>query len=664
MTQTTALENTSTFMTDAPFWTDRLNEKTFSEMQNGRLEKADQILKQMLSVNEERTIENTLVPYNEILILLDSIAAQSSLMQNVHPAEEFRTTSEKLSQKVSAFGSELSLNRDVFDAISAVDLTDADEITKYYVDKVLRDFRLAGVDKDLETREKIKALKEEIVLIGQEFSRNIRNSKREVIIEDTSELEGLPQDFIENHQPDENGKITLTTDYPDAVPVMSYAKSGKLRKDMYFEFNNRAYPENIDVLEKLAAKRFELANLLGFENYADYVTADKMIKSGSNASEFITKIVEAAKARGKAEYQELLERKRKDTPSAEAVNRWESTYYTELVSKENYSFDSQSIRPYYQYNKVKNGALDVTSRLFGVSFKQRKDVPVWHEAVECWEMFEDGKLVGRFYLDMHPREGKYSHAAQFDIRTGIPERQIPEATLVCNFPEETDDNPGLMEQGDVETFFHEFGHLLHTLFAKHSKWVQLGGISTEWDFVEAPSQMLEEWAKDAKTLQTFAKHYETGEPIPTDLVDQMNRASEFGKGLYVLRQMEYARLSLSIYDRKPEKVDTDKLIKEIAQDYSPFPFVEDTHMQAAFGHLNGYSAIYYTYMWSLVLAKDLFSEFDRSNMFNQDIARKYRQNVLNPGSTKPAEKLVESFLGRKSNFEAYQYWLNSEVAEA
>jgi thimet oligopeptidase len=427
---------------------------------------------------------------------------------------------------------------------------------------------------------------------------------------------------------------------------------------MYFAYNNRAYPQNMAVLDKMAAKRYELANLLGYKTWADYITADKMIKTAANASDFITKIVASSTERSKKEYQELLARKRKDDPNATQINRWETAYYSELVKRENYNSDAQKVRPYFPYQRVKQGVLDVSSKLFGVTFKQVKDAPVWDPLVECWEMYEGGKLIGRFYLDMHPRDGKYSHAAEFTVRNGILNKQIPEATLVCNLPGADPNDPGLMEYDDVVTFFHEFGHLMHALFAGHRKWIGVSGIQTEWDFVEAPSQMLEEWTRDTKTLQSFAKHYKTGEPIPAEFVDQLNRANEFGKGLQVSTQMVYARLSLSIYDRPPTEVNTDKLVKKTYAEISPIPYVEGTHMQTAFGHLDGYSAIYYTYMWSLVMAKDMFSQFDRKDLFAPAIAMKYRKTVLEPGGSKPAEQLVENFLGRKPSFEAYQNWLN------
>ena len=644
---------------DKPFWTNGLPASEFVSIQESRLKQAQAAIDRMLAASGKRTIENTLVPLDEAYTYLDSASQQAGLMQEVHPDKAFREAAENISQKIAAFSTDLSLNRAVYDALVAMDISKADAETKFYVEKTLRQFRLAGVDKDEATRKKIKALNDELVLIGQEFARNIREDKDKVIVNNVAELDGLPQDFIDAHKPGPDGKITLTIDYPDSIPVLNYAKNGDLRKRMYFAYNNRAFPQNMAVLDKMAAKRYELANLLGFKTWADYITADKMIKTAANASDFITKIVAASTERAKREYQELLARKRKDDPKATQIDRWDSSYYSELVKRENYSFDGQKVRPYFPYQKVKQGVLDTSARLFSVSFKEVKNAPVWDPLVECWEIFEGGKLIGRFYLDMHPREGKYNHAAEFNVRNGVSGKQIPEATLVCNLPGADANDPGLMEYDDVVTFFHEFGHLIHTLFAGHRKWIGTSGIQTEWDFVEAPSQMLEEWTRDAKTLQTFARHYKTNEPIPADLVAQMNRANEFGKGLHVGAQMVYARLSLSVYDRPPAEVNTDALVKKIYTEYSPIPLVDGTHMQTAFGHLDGYSAIYYTYMWSLVMAKDMFSRFDRNNLLDPVPAMLYRKTVLEPGGSKPAAELLEDFLGRKPSFDAYQTWLNN-----
>jgi thimet oligopeptidase len=295
-----------------------------------------------------------------------------------------------------------------------------------------------------------------------------------------------------------------------------------------------------------------------------------------------------------------------------------------------------------------------------VEFRKVEGAPVWDPSVECYEMFEGGKLAGRFYLDMHPRANKYNHAAQFDIRTGIAGRQIPEAALVCNLPGGEPGDPGLMEHDDLITTLHEFGHLLHTMFAGNHRWVGIGGIRTEHDFVEAPSQMLEEWGWDAKVLQTFAKHHETGEPIPTAMVEQMKRAKDYGEGLRTRRQMVYADLSLSVYNRDPKALDPEAVMADLVKRYQPFPFVDGTHFTCSFGHLDGYSAVYYTYMWSQVIAKDLFSQFDKSDLLNPATSLRYRKTVLDPGGSKPAAQLVKDFLGRPFNFTAFEKWLNQD----
>ncbi len=649
--------NTSSAQNSQPFLQNISTVEQFTKLQEERLQKAQQILNQLQIQSREYSDEQILRMYDDILLQLDAVASQSSLLENVHPDSAMRNSAEKLSQKAASFGAELSLNRTVYDLLSSLDVKKFDKETQFYVEKTLREFRLSGVDKDEATRKKIKQLLDEIVEIGQEFSRNIRSDVRTVVAENVNELDGLPQDFIQRHPVEKDGTIKLTINYPDAVPVFTYAKNENLRKRMYMEYNNRAYPQNKAVLEKLITKRHELAQLLGYDNYAAYVTANKMVKSEKNAADFIEKIAAASEKKSKEEYAILVKRKKQDVPTATKINLWENSYYSELVRKAEYDFDAQSVRPYFQYEKVKEGILSVTEKLFDVKFKKVQNAPVWHPSVECLEIFENNECIGRLYLDMHPRENKYNHAAQFGIRTGIKGKQLPEAALICNFPGGVEGDPGLMEHSDVTTFFHEFGHLLHSIFAGKKNWAGTSGIQTEWDFVETPSQLLEEWAWDAKVLATFAKHYQTGEPISEKLVQQMKRANEFGKALSVRQQMYYAKLSLSCYDRKPQMLNLDKLSKELREKYTPYSFVDGTHFYSSFGHLDGYSAIYYTYMWSLVIAKDLFTQFDKNNLLKTSTAQKYKEKILAPGGSKPAAELVKDFLGRDFNFDGWKKWL-------
>ena len=643
---------------NAPFYTGKPVGPAFAAIQKQRLTRARAQVAKLLAVTGPRTIENTLVPFNEAQRLLDMAGSQSGLMQEVHPDKATRTAAEKASQAVSAYATELSLNHKLFEAISALDVSGADAPTQYLVKRTLRDFHLAGVDKDEATRAKITALNDSLVLIGQDFANNIRSDKSTVQCT-VAELDGLPADYIAAHKPGADGRITLTVDYTDYLPAMQYAKSDDLRHRLYMAFQNRAWPANIGVLDRMRSRRFELAQLAGFPDWADYITADKMVGSAANARDFIDRVVTASSDRQAREYQQLLAFKQKTEPAATAVNFWEYQYLREQLRKADYNFDSQAIRPYLPYDRVKAGVLDIASKLFDVQFKRVYNVPVWHPSVECYELWDGGKLAGRFYLDMHPRANKYKHAAQFGIRSGIAGRQIPEAALICNLQGGKAGDPGLCDFDDVDTFFHEFGHLMHTMFASHGRWSGIAGISTEQDFVEAPSQMLEEWMRSPEVLATFAKQYQTGEPIPADLVRQMNRANSFGKGLDVRRQMVYAGLSLGCYDKDPASVGTDELTSALVKKYQPFPFIDGTHFQCAFGHLDGYSAVYYTYMWSLVISKDLFSQFDKDHLLAPGVAKRYRDTVLAPGGSKPAAELVSDFLGRPFNEQAWKKWLDS-----
>jgi thimet oligopeptidase len=348
------------------------------------------------------------------------------------------------------------------------------------------------------------------------------------------------------------------------------------------------------------------------------------------------------------------------------VADWEKGYYSELVRQEKYDFDSQAARPYFDFENVRQGIFDVTSRLFGVRYEQVQGLDLWDDEVTAWDIFDGDEQLGRFFLDMHPRDNKYGHAAQFGYRSGVEGERLPVATLVCNFPNPADSEDGvaLMDFGQVSTFFHEFGHLLHTMFAGHRRWAMNSGISTEWDFVEAPSQMLEEWLYDAETLQSFAKHYQTGEPIPAELIAKIRAAEDFGKGINTAHQAFYAALSFNCYARDVESLDTTALVQELQAEYSPFAYVDGAHFQCNFGHLGGYSAIYYTYKWSEVIAKDMFSRFAKEGVLNEETARRYREMVLEPGGSKPAAELVEDFLERPYGFESFKQWLDKGAPDA
>ncbi len=600
----------------------------------------------------------TLRAFDAAFAALGDAAARASLARNVHPDPAMRDVAERCEQEVDALSTELSLDRGLYDALAALDVSGEDPATRHLVEKSLRDFRRAGVDRDDATRARVRALREELVRIGQEFGRNIKDDVRRLEL-DPAELDGLPEDWRRAHPPGPERKVTVTTDNVDYVPVMTYARSERAREALWRLYRLRGHPRNLGVLGRMLARRAELARMLGYPSWAAYVTEDKMIGSADAAAAFVEKIARAAEARMKRDHAQLLARKREDVPGAERVEPWDSAYLQERVKAEQYGFDSQSVRPYFEYRRVKDGVLDVTASLFGIAYRRVEGAPSWHPDVEVHDVFEGDRLLGRIHLDMHPRDGKYKHYAQFTLASGQEGVRLPEGVLVCNFPRPAPGAPALMEHGDVKTFFHEFGHLLHHVLGGHTRWAGQAGVATEWDFVEAPSQMLEEWVWDPGVLSRFARHVETGEPIPAALVARMKAADEYGKGLMVRQQMFYAAASLELHQRDPEGLDTTALVAELQERYTPFRHVEGTFFHESFGHLDGYSAIYYTYMWSLVIAKDLFGPFRRAGLMDAGVARRYRKAILEAGGSKPAAELVKDFLGRPHGFEAYEEWLDA-----
>jgi thimet oligopeptidase len=585
--------------------------------------------------------------WDEVSRHLGDVAAVASLLANVHPVEEVRTTCEQGEVEVDRLVTELRQDRKLFEVFAAADPAGLAPVAARLLEKTLDDFRRAGVDLDEKARRRLTEINERLTEVGQEFGRTIRDDVRTVRVP-PERLAGLPEDWLDAHPVDQDGLVTVTTDYPDSLPARMFVHDADVRRQVTVAFLQRGWPANERLLDELFALRQELATLVGYPDWASYDADVKMIGTGSAIPEFIDRIAEAAEEPMRRDLELLLERYRRDVPGATTIDTADSLYYEELVRQERHDVDSQRVRTYFDFPKVQQGLLDVTSRLFGVSYEPVSDAAVWHDEVTAYDVLVDGARIGRIYLDLHPREGKYKHAAQFTLADGLAGRQLAEGVLVCNF------SRGLMEHDHVVTLFHEFGHLLHHVLAGSGEWTRFAGVATEWDFVEAPSQMLEEWAWDADVLRTFATS-QSGEPIPVDLVERMRAADDFGKGYQARTQMFYAAMSYWFHTDRP--ADLTAAMRDLQARYSPFAYIDGTHMFASFGHLSGYSSAYYTYMWSLVIAKDLFSAFDPDDLFAPEVAARYRDRVLAPGGTKDAADLVADFLGRPYTFDAYAAWL-------
>jgi thimet oligopeptidase len=656
---TTLLSAQTVTVSQPTVWASKPDVAAFEKLETDRLAGAQASIDKLVAVRGTRTIDNTLALFDDATRQINAAGYLAGLMEQVHPDATFRDHATAMLTRVSVVQTAIALNHDVYSALASLDLSHADDATRHYVQRQLLEFRLAGVDKDDATRAKLKELNQKATDLQSAFDRNISDD-RKIVEADPKELDGLPQDYIDRHKPGADGKVQLTTDYPDALPVATFAKSDDLRRRMSIAFNTRAYPKNQEVLMDLLKTRYEIATLIGYPSWADYNAADKMIAKGANIGDFIQQVNDAARPLSEREFEMLLAEKRKSDPGAKQIWDYERAYLSELLRRQQYDFDSQSVRPYFPFMQVKQGILDTAAALFHVSFEQEHNVPSWDPAVETWLVIDHGKPIGRFYLDMHPRPGKYSHAEMAPILDGIRGKQLPEAILVCNFPAPTASDPGLMTYDDVQTFFHEFGHLMHHILGGQQQWAGISGISMESDFVEAPSQMLEEWIRSPQVLAKFARHYKTGEPIPADLVERMNRAAAFGRAGWVERQNGFTALSYDIYKDKPANVDLDAITLDTTRKYTMFTPLPETHFWASFGHLGGYSSAYYTYLWDKVIAEDFFVQFDHSNLLAGDAPARYRQLVLEPGGSMSANDLVKNFLGRPQNMTALQKWMGEE----
>ena len=648
---------------------------------------------QLVAVTTARTIDNTLVPYDRACWHLRMAGSQSGVMFMVHPLADVRDAAQNLSQVIGAESVALSLNREVYQALADLNTsltaapTSADAATLYYLDRALLGYRLSGVDKDEPTRDRIRTLADTMTQLSMTFSRAVQDDVRKIPVDNPDDLLGLPDDYLARHgvhhaEATDDGPyltadapVALTTDPPEMAPVMTYAINPQLRRRMYLAYNDRAYPANKQVLLDLLAAREEMASLLGFRSWADLATVDQMMGSAANMRTFLNEVEAAALDTAKREFAELEAFVLERDPNALPLTLSDARFWEEQYRRARYDFDSQSVRPYFPYEQVEAGILTTAGKLFGVRFVPRSDAAiVWAEGVKAFTVFDASSALdpahepsplGRIYLDMHPREGKSKWFSECSLVSGVLNHQLPEASLVCNFPQpKKNQHPkrhaGLLQYSDVVTCFHEFGHLMHEVLGGRQRWAGQSGISTEGDFVEVPSQMLEEFFEDPELVRTFARHYQTGEPIPHDVFARMVQASAHGRALATLTQVMYATYSMETHDKPAADLDLDALLRAGYDRFSRYEFVDGNRMYSAFTHLVGYTSNYYTYLYDKVMALEFFEQFDPSNLIEGPTALRYRREVLEPGGSKPARDLVQAFLGREVSMSALKQWIARE----
>ncbi len=468
----------------------------------------------------------------------------------------------------------------------------------------------------------------------------------------------MPDDYINHLKKTSEGKYIITMDYPDYVPFMENAESDEARRRLSFKFNNRCSDTNVKLMEDAIAIRRRIAKNIGYPTFADYILADRMAKDAETVFNFLNGMRDRLKEKGLRELKERIELKKEREPAAdESLAQWQTSFYNNLLKKKKYSIDHEKIKEYFPLETVIGGMFKVFGKVLGAQFKPA-DIETWHKDVRAYEVLDkEGNLTAYFYFDLFPREGKYKHAACFGIRQGRElddgSYQKPAAAIVANFPKPNGDFPALMKFSDLVTMFHEFGHVTHNIFTK-AKYGRFSGTSVSRDFVEVPSQILENWAYSKDVLKVVSGHYKNpSEKLPDEIIEKLIEAKNMDSGLANLRQLFFGLLDMKYHTLEGD-VDTTALYKKLMKEISLIPMMDGVHPQASFGHLmGGYEAGYYGYHWANVITLDLFSIFEKEGLMNPETGARYRKLILEPGRTYDEAGQVKKFLGRESNEDAF-----------
>jgi thimet oligopeptidase len=622
-------------------------------------------LEQIYAIAEgEHTYQNTIVTFDQISDKLNTSTSLIYLMAYVHPDEGVRNEANERLMTLSQFSNELSLDEKLYQSLKAFskcqEARNLANDKKLFLTRTIDSFERNGFALPAEKRDVLKNIKDKLAEAEIKFSANISNCTDFMLVDEEG-MKGLPEDYKASRKQEEgNYKIDLSS--PSYVPFMKYAFSDELRKKLYTMYLNRAVPNNLETLDEILKLRLEMANVLGHETYADWALQDKMAKDVSTVWSFENELQEKVKQKAQADYNELLVEKKQYTKTDDnVIYPWEASFYNNLLLKNKYQLDQEEIKKYFQLDNLVDGLFAISKQLFHVEFRINPSIPVWHEDVKCYDLFVDNHRAGHMYLDLFPRPNKYNHAACFSLINGYSAEkniQHPSASLVCNFPRPTVDKPSLLSHSDVETFFHEFGHLLHYLLSVNNLSGQ-NGFAVAHDFVEVPSQFFEHWSWNYESLSKFAKHYKTGEMLPKALFDKMYHARNVGSGIQTLQQIFYGSLDLTLHHAYTPSngSSTTDIVKELQNQITLYPYLDGTHMQASFGHLTGYAAGYYGYLWARVYAEDLFTPFETTGILNTKAGLQFRNLILAKGASTDEMEMICEYLGREPETTAFLRYL-------
>ena len=620
---------------------------------------AEAVLDDLVAPKEGRSFENTLRPLDRIADTLAHATTRYTFVGYVHTDKEVRTAAKAAEEKLTKWGSDIYFREDLNAALQEYAATDeARDLQgeqRRLLEFVLRDLRRAGHDLEPETRERVQELTQRGIELEVRFQQNI-DEWDDWILATRDDLQGLPDAYVDGLAVDEEtGKYKVTIAYPDLIPFTENSPRRDLREQLRFKFNTVAVEDNRKILEEALQLRQDIAEAFGQPTWAHHRLELRMAKTPERVKEMYDQLHEPLIAKAKDEVAVVAELLRADTGD-ETVRVWDWSYYDTQQRKTDYGVDNFEVANYFPLPQVLTGMFELTSEMFGIQFEEIEDFDRWHEDVQMFAIRESaiGEEIARFYLDLFPREGKYGHAAEFPL---IPSRvledgsyQNPMCAMVANFTKPTKDSPSLLQHSEVETLFHEFGHVLHQNLGR-TELARFSGTNTERDFVEAPSQIMQHWIWRPDVLKRFARHYQTGEAIPEQLVEQLVAARNLNRAMWQLRQMTYGWWDQEIH-AGPDR-DLDEINAEGSK-ISLLPPHEGTFAMASFGHLmGGYDASYYGYMWAEVFGDDMFSRFEEEGVTNPKVGMAYREAVLSRGGSLDADEMLVDFLGREPNNDAF-----------
>ncbi|WP_372367966.1 M3 family metallopeptidase [Candidatus Uabimicrobium sp. HlEnr_7] len=612
---------------------------------------------------DKRTFTNTVVAMETILVDLDVESTPAQFVAYVSTNKELREESSQCEQKLSAFGVETSLRKDLYDAFNEYIEHNSEEIANLsaedarLLETMKTEYRKSGLTLPEKDRNQLQSWQKELSSLESDFSKNLVEDKS-VLKLTLAELKGTPESFQSRLKKDEDGKYIVTAKYPDYAPIVRYAENPEVRKRMLYLYYNRAGEKNTILLQKAVALRHQIAGLLGYKNWADYRTDGRMAKNSENVRTFLQGLQGKLAKVNDQDLMNLFAVKKQYDPKAEKLDLWDVGYCSTKLKREKYKIDDELVRQYFPAHRVIEGTFHIYSKLLGVNFEEVKDADVWHESVKLFKVVDakSKEIVSYFYADLYPREGKYGHAAAFTLRSG---RMVdgkyakPISAIVANLEPPTEGKPSLLSHGNVETFFHEFGHIMHQTLTKVG-YASLSGTSVSRDFVEAPSQMLENWVWDNKMLAIISGHYEDeSKKLPEDLKQKLLKIKHYNSGINYTRQVFYATIDFHLHTSGKD-VDVNALYHKLFKGIVGLDSPKGTKWLAGFGHLmGGYDAGYYGYLWSEVYAQDMFTKFAENGILDSVTGMRYRSIILEKGNLQDPQKLIEQFLERKSNNAAF-----------